>query len=167
MEHVNERDIAWNDVERGETRFRRKRLGGETDVDEIGASLYELPPEAASWPYHFHLANAEAVYVLAGRGLLRTPDGETRVEPGDYCAFPADPGGAHRFYNDGDEPLRFLAVSTMQDPDVTVYPDSEKIGVYGGAPPGGDGAERVVSGYFRRGDDVDYWDGEESDSSHG
>ncbi|RLM90878.1 cupin domain-containing protein [Halobellus sp. Atlit-38R] len=160
MRHVNERELEWTDVERGETHFRRKTLGAETDVDDIGASLYELPPEAASWPYHFHTGNAEAVYVLSGTGLLRTPDGETRVESGDYCAFPADPDGAHRFYNDGTEPLRFLAVSTMQDPDVTVYPDSGKIGVYAGAPPGGDKDERVVSGYFRREDDVDYWEGE-------
>ncbi len=39
---------------------------------------------------------------------------------------------------------------------MTVYPDSEKIGVYVGSPPGGKG-ERDVSGYYRRDDDVDYW----------
>jgi len=159
MNRVTERDVEWTETERGETHFRRKKLASAADFDEIGASLYELPPEAASWPYHYHAANAEAVYVLSGTGVVRTPDGEERIEPGDFCGFPADPDGAHRLYNDGDEPLRYLAVSTMQDPDVTVYPDSEKIGVYAGSPPGSDD-ERVVSGYYRRDDDVDYWEGE-------
>ena len=74
--------------------------------------------------------------------------------------FPASAAGAHRLHNDGDDPLRYLALSTMRDPDVTVYPDSEKIGVYAGSAPGGE-SERDVSGYYRRDDDVDYWTGEE------
>jgi uncharacterized cupin superfamily protein len=156
MGRVNEDDVEWRETRREETHFRRKKLAAAADGEEIGASLYELPPGASSWPYHYHAGNAEAIYVLGGTGTLRTPDGETRVEPGDYCAFPATPEGAHRLHNDGEEPLRYLAVSTMRDPDVTVYPDSEKIGVYAGAPPGSED-ERVVSGYFRRDDDVDYW----------
>lgn len=156
MEPVNEADLEWRETERERTHFRRKKLAATAGVDDLGASLYELPPGGSSWPYHYHAGNAEAIYVFDGAGTLRTPDGETRVEPGDYCAFPAAPAGAHRLHNDGDEPLRYLAVSTMQDPDVTVYPDSEKIGVYAGSPPGGE-AEREVSGYYRRDDDVDYW----------
>ena len=45
--------------------------------------------------------------------------------------------------------------STMTEPDVTVYPDTDKLGVFVGAPPGGEG-ERSVHGYYRRDDDVDY-----------
>jgi uncharacterized cupin superfamily protein len=61
--------------------------------------------------------------------------------------------------NDGEEPLRYLAMSTMRDPDVVEYPDSEKVGVFAGSPPGS-AEERTVHGYFRTGDAVDYWDGE-------
>jgi hypothetical protein len=50
----------------------------------------------------------------------------------------------------------------MEDPDVTVYPDSGKVGVFAGSPPGGRD-ERTVEGYYRRADDVDYWDGEEDE----
>jgi len=153
---VDEADLEWSETEREETHFRRKKLAAAADADDLGASLYELPPGKSSWPYHYHTGNAEAVYVLDGTGTLRTPHGETRVESGDYCAFPAGADGAHRLHNDGDDPLRYLAVSTMRDPDVTVYPDSGKIGVYAGSPPGGE-AERDVSGYYRRDDDVDYW----------
>lgn len=48
----------------------------------------------------------------------------------------------------------------MNEPDVTVYPDSEKIGVFVGLPPGGRDA-RSVHGYYRRDDAVDYWADEE------
>ena len=160
MGRVNEADLEWTETQHGSTHFRRKTLAAGADAEDLGASLYELPPGASSWPYHYHAANAEAIYVLDGTATLRTPDGETRVEPGSYCAFPASAQGAHRLHNDGDTPLRYLAVSTMRDPDVTVYPDSEKIGVYAGSPPGGEG-ERAVSGYYRRDDDVDYWTDEE------
>ena len=50
-------------------------------------------------------------------------------------------------------------VSTMREPDVTVYPDSEKFGVYVGAPPGDDG-DRSLEGYYPMDADVDYWHGE-------
>ena len=156
MGRVNEADLDWTETRNEETHFRRKKLAAAADGDALGASLYELPPEASSWPYHYHTANAEAIYILDGTGTLRTPDGETQVEPGAYCAFPASADGAHRLHNDGDDPLRYLAVSTMQDPDLTVYPDSGKIGVYAGSPPGGEG-DRDIAGYYRRDDDVDYW----------
>ena len=156
MARVNEADVEWSETERERTHFRRKKLAAAAGADDLGASLYELPSGASSWPYHYHTANAEAIYVLGGTGVLRTPDGDERIEAGDFCAFPASAEGAHRLHNDGDDPLRYLAVSTMQDPDVTVYPDSGKIGVYAGSPPGGEG-DRDVSGYYRRDDDVDYW----------
>ena len=156
MARVNETDVEWSETERERTHFRRKKLAAAAGADDLGASLYELPSGASSWPYHYHTANAEAIYVLGGTGVLRTPDGDERIEAGDFCAFPASAEGAHRLHNDGDDPLRYLAVSTMRDPDVTVYPDSGKIGVYAGSPPGGEG-DRDVSGYYRRDDDVDYW----------
>jgi uncharacterized cupin superfamily protein len=160
MGHVNEGDLEWSETEEGETRFRRKRLAAAAGGEDLGCSLYELPPGARGWPYHYHAGNAEALYVLAGSGTLRLDDEERPLSAGDYVALPASPAGAHRVRNDGEEPLRYLALSTMDDPDVTVYPDSEKVGVFAGAPPGGDG-ERDVSGFFRREDAVDYWEREE------
>ncbi|WP_135851126.1 cupin domain-containing protein [Halorussus salinus] len=160
MGKVNETDLDWTTLEKGETKLRRKQLGEEADGEELGASLYELPPGKRSWPYHYHTGNEEALYLLAGSGTLRL-DGETvALSAGDYVALPADESGAHRVVNDSDEPLRYLAVSTMNDPDVTVYPDSGKVGVFSGSPPGGR-EERTVQGYYERDSDVDYWQGEE------
>lgn len=156
---VNERDLDWSETERGEAGWRRKRLGAAAGGEALGGSLYELPPGKRSWPYHHHTANEEALFVLAGSGSIRL-DGETRpLEAGDYVAMPADGRGAHRVINDGDRPLRYLMVSTMAEPDITVYPDSDKIGAFGGRPPGGSG-EATVSGFFRLDDAVDYWTGE-------
>ena len=167
MPPVSEDDLDWTDTRRGETRFRRKKLGAAAGADRLGCSLYELPPGGKSWPYHYHAGNEEAVYVLSGRGRLRTPTGERALEPGTFAAFAPGEAGAHRVANDGDDPLRYLAFSTMRDPDVTVYPDSDKVGVFAGAPPGGEG-DRSVHGYFRRGDAVDYWLGEDdADESEG
>jgi len=163
MEPVNEADLDWSETERGETAFRRKKLAAATadgEDPDLGCSLYELPPGKRSWPYHYHSGNAEAFYVLSGEGQLRAPEGEHALKAGDYVACPAGTEGGHRVVNDGEEPLRYLAVSTMTTPDVTVYPDSDTFGVFTGSPPGGE-ADRDVAGYYELADDVDYWAGEE------
>ena len=160
MPSVHESDVEWSETERGETRFRRKKLAAAAGGERLGCSLYELPPGGKSWPYHYHAGNEEAIYVLDGRGRLRADDGEEALRAGEYVALPTGESGGHRVINDSEEPLRYLAVSTMRDPDVTVYPDSDKAGVFAGAPPGGEG-ERTVHGYYRADDAVDYWEGEE------
>jgi len=157
MDVVHEDDLDWHEHEHGESTFRRKHLSTPTDAADLGASLYELPPGKRSWPYHYHTANEEAVYVLAGEGVLRGPDGEAPIEAGDFVSLPADESGGHQIHNDGDEPLRFLMVSTMNDPDVTVYPEMDKIGVFAGSPPGSRD-ERSVHGFYDREDTVDYWE---------
>ncbi len=161
MGRVNESDLGWTDLDTGGMRIRRKKLGEAAGGEALGCSLYELPPGESAWPYHYHTANEEAIFVRSGSGTLRL-DGETvALSAGDYVALPAGERGAHRVVNDSDEPLSYLAVSTMNDPDVTVYPDSEKFGVFVGAPPGGSG-ERDLEGYYRHGDDVSYWADEET-----
>jgi uncharacterized cupin superfamily protein len=160
MEPVNESELAWTDRERGETNFRRKQLGEAAGSEQLGASLYELPAGTRSWPYHYHTANEEALYVLSGTGTLRLGGDEYELREGDYVPLPANEAGGHRVINDGDDYLRYLAVSTMNEPDVTVYPDSEELGVFVGAPPGGR-EERSLHGYYRIDDDVPYWEDED------
>jgi hypothetical protein len=62
--------------------------------------------------------------------------------------------------NTSSQPCRYLVISTMQEPDIGVYPDSDKVGVFAGAAPGGLAELRTLSGFFRRSAAVDYWDGE-------
>ncbi|MFB6218275.1 MAG: cupin domain-containing protein [Halobacteriaceae archaeon] len=157
MEPTSPGDCDWTETDRGDARFRRAKLGAAAGGDQLGCSLYELPAGGKSWPYHYHTGNEEAVYVLAGAGTLRAPDGEHAIEAGDYAAFPADESGAHRVVNDGDEPLRYLMLSTMADPDITVYPDSGKVHTFAGAPPGSEG-ERRLDETYRREDATGYWE---------
>ena len=159
MGKVNETDLEWSTLSGGETGLRRKKLAAAAGGEDVGCSLYELPAGDRSWPYHYHTGNEEALFVLDGEGALRLDGERVPLEAGDYVALPADERGAHRVINDSEGTLRYLMISTMTEPDVTVYPDSGKVGVFAGAPPGGEG-ERTVHGYYRREDAVDYREGE-------
>ncbi|WP_222919443.1 cupin domain-containing protein [Natrinema sp. SYSU A 869] len=157
MKRINESDLDWDEYDREETAFRRKELSNAADASDIGCSLYELPSGMQSWPYHYHTANEEALYVLAGDGELKTEDGLEPLTAGDYVTLPADERGGHRVVNDSEEPLRYLAISTMNEPDITVYPEMNKFGVFVGSPPGGRD-ERSLEGYYRIDDETEYWD---------
>ena len=156
MQKTNVDDGAWTTLDEGEMTLRRKQLGAAVDGEQLGCSLYELPAESRAWPYHYHTANEEALFVLSGTGTLRTAGEELALSTGDYVQFPADESGGHRVINDSPGTLRYLVVSTMIEPDITVYPDSEKFGVYVGGPPG-EGGDRTLEGYYRQDSRVDYW----------
>ncbi|MCE7030587.1 cupin domain-containing protein [Jiella avicenniae] len=128
----------------------------------LGARLVEVPPGKAAWPFHAHHANDELFVILSGTGELRFGMERHQVAAGMVAVCPA--GGAetaHQMIATGDEPLRYVAVSSMREPDVMEYPDSGKITVFAGAAPGGDKARRRVAASFRTEDAVDYWQGED------
>ncbi|WP_121821618.1 cupin domain-containing protein [Halostella salina] len=163
MGKVNAEDVEPARTERGDTAFERRKLAAAADGDRIGCSLYRIPPGRRSWPYHYHTGNEEAIFVLSGEGSLRLDGERVPLETDDYVALPPGEDSGHRVINDSDEPLRYLMVSTMDDPDVTVYPDSGKVGVFAGSAPGSE-AERTVHGYYRADDAVDYWVDEDGPS---
>ena len=74
------------------------------------------------------------------------------MRAGDYIAFPPGPPG-HQIVNRGAGPLRYLALSTMIEPEVAVYPDSKKVGVLS--------RSQGLASVHRQGDAVDYYEGEE------
>jgi uncharacterized cupin superfamily protein len=132
-----------------------RRLGGEL----LGASLFEVPPGKASGPYHNHWGNEELLIVLDGGPTLRTPAGEQELRPGDVALFRRGPDGSHQLINRSSEPVRFLMVSTMVHPDVGEYPDSGKVGVFGGAPPM-IGEDAPLELFVRKDAGVEYLEGE-------
>ncbi len=125
--------------------------GRQAGAVELGATVWELPPGEAAYPYHFHLGEEEMIVVLSGTPTLRAPDGEREVEQGELLVFLRGEQGAHQLINRADETARFLAISTMGALDAVVYPDSNKISCHER------GGLREL--HFRA-NAVDYWDGE-------
>ena len=70
---VGDGDQEWDERSHGEkSGYRRKQLGWAAGSEQLRCSLYEVPPGRRAFPYHYHLANEEALYVLEGSGTLRT-----------------------------------------------------------------------------------------------
>jgi uncharacterized cupin superfamily protein len=157
---VGDGDLEWSEHSHGEKFGSRRKQLGSSGGEKLGCSLYEVPPGRRAWPYHYHLANEEAIYVLEGSGTLRIGGEEIRVSKGDYVALPARAQAAHQLVNDSGAVLRYLCFSTMVEPDVMVYPDSGKIGIFGGAAPGGSKEKRTFSKFLREEAEVSYYEGE-------
>jgi uncharacterized cupin superfamily protein len=141
-------------------RARRARIGRQLGTERIGLSLWEIPPGEAAYPYHFHLGEEEVVVVLAGTPTLRSREGTRVLATGETIRFPRGEDGTHQLLNEGSDPARVLALSTNGEPDIVIYPDSEKLGV----------AERRLDGggvkeMFRSADGVSYWEGENRGSA--
>lgn len=114
--------------------------------------VYDLVPGASSSPYHYEYEE-EWLLVVEGTLVLRAPDGEHALQRGDLVRFPAGPEGAHKVMNRSDAPARTLMFSSSRAPAVSVYPDSDKIGVFPG-----DEADELI---FKRGAAVPWSEGED------
>ncbi len=157
---VNANDLDWFEDGDGATfQYQRKSLSAAAGAAGIGCSLYRVPPGKTAFPFHAHLANEEALYILAGEGELRTAEGTSRVGPGDYVVFPAGPDHPHALRNSGAAPLEYIALSTMVEPDVGIYPDSNKVNIMAGSAPGGDKSKRTFQAILPI-NPVGYYDGE-------
>ena|SRR5690349_8286007 len=102
--------------------------------DATAMFVYDLPPGNASSPYHYEYEE-EWLLVVDGTLVLRAPDGEHTLERGDLVHFPAGPLGAHKVMNRSESPARTLVFSRATVPAISVYPDSDKIGVWSGREP--------------------------------
>jgi uncharacterized cupin superfamily protein len=117
--------------------FSAENTEGRIDVARaLGSAdtamyVYDLGPGQSSSPYHYEYEE-EWLLVVEGSVVVRRPDGEQMLKRGDLVRFPAGPSGAHKLMNRGDTPARTLLFSSARLPAVSVYPDSNKIGVWVG-----------------------------------
>jgi uncharacterized cupin superfamily protein len=130
----------------------RLDVGGLLGSTGLTMFVYDLEPGTSSSPYHYEYED-EWLLVVEGSLVLRTPDGEHALGRGDLVRFPAGPEGAHKVMNRSDAPARTLMFSSARVPAVSVYPDSDKIGVWSGNEP-----DELI---FRRGSAVSWSEGEE------
>lgn len=157
---IDEEALNWEEQAHGPRfNWKRKKLAAATGAKKLGCSLYELAPGHRSWPYHYHCANEEGIYVLTGKGTLRLSGQEVPISQGDYITLPPGTDHPHQIVNTSAAPLRYLCFSTMIEPDITMYPDSGKFGLFVGAPPGA--GKRTMTAYLPASAQVDYWHGEE------
>lgn len=133
-------------------RVGMSRFGPSIGASKLGASVYELPPGQSVCPYHYEYPEEEWLIVLDGRPTLRHPAGEDELAPDDVVCFPAGPEGAHKVTNRTEETVRVLMFSTRTETAVSVYPDSDKFGVWTG-----NKDDKVI---VRRSSHVDYYEGE-------
>jgi len=100
-------------------------------ASEIRMYMYDIDPVASSSPYHYEYVD-EWLLVVSGSVVVRTPEGEHMLEAGALVRFPAGPDGAHKIMNRAASPARTLLLSIDHGPAVSVYPDSNKVGVWPG-----------------------------------
>jgi uncharacterized cupin superfamily protein len=134
---VNIDEVAPREATQGGFGYRTRRLAPEAGGRAIGCSHYELPPGQTSFPFHFHSAIEEVLYILEGTGTLRVGKDEVALRAGDYVALPPGPEHAHTL-TAGAAALRYLCLSGPAAPttwDVVGYPDSRKLAVAAGADP--------------------------------
>jgi uncharacterized cupin superfamily protein len=138
--------------------FSAENLEGRIDVALACGStatamfIYDLGPGMTQSPYHYEYEE-EWLLVIAGTVVVRAPGGEHTLERGDVVCFPPGPAGAHKLMNRSESPARTLMFSSSRVPAVSVYPDSDKIGVWAG-----DEENDLV---FKRGTAVPWSEGEE------
>ena len=121
-----------------------------TVARKLGCGIDTLAPGMQSCPYHFHHGQEEMFILLEGHGTLRVAGEFLAIEAGDVIFIPCGPEFRHHIVNTSDAELKYLSISTQEQPEVCEYPDSGKFGVQG------TGAAFMQ----RRKNKLDYWDGE-------
>jgi uncharacterized cupin superfamily protein len=149
--NLNTATTELDGTEREDYFSRGNRFGKQIGAERIGGTVYDLPPGESICPYHWEY-DEEWLFVLTGKPVVRHPEGETRLDPGDVVCFPSGRAGAHKVTNPADASTesRVMMISTLSDPAVAYYPDSDKVGVFT------DDMRLLVP----RESGVDYWHGE-------
>ena len=109
------------------------RIGRLLGAKDLGYSYDVVPPGKRSCPFHSHRGEEEMFFIVKGSGTLRYGSETRKIRAGDVICCPTGgPETAHQIINDSDADLAYLSVSTMMPVEVCEYPDSKKIGAYGG-----------------------------------
>jgi uncharacterized cupin superfamily protein len=134
---------------------RMASVGRTIGARKLGYNITAIAPGKRAFPFHSHRVNEEMFFILEGEGEVRIGSETHRVRRGDFIACGVGgPETAHQLVNTGTTELKYLAVSTMEHPEVCQYPDSGKMAVYDGVGPG---SFRYVN---RESGQAGYWDGE-------
>jgi uncharacterized cupin superfamily protein len=124
------------------------RIGPLLGAKDLGYSYDVVPPGKRSCPFHSHRGEEEMFFIVKGNGTLRYGSEVRKIRAGDVICCPTGgPETAHQIVNDSDAELAYLSISTMLAAEICEYPDSRKIGAFGG------GLRHMT----RADDALDYW----------
>lgn len=101
----------------------RCQLGDAAGLTDFGVNLLRLPPGAWSSQRHWHTAEDEFVYVLAGELTLVTDAGEETLRPGDCAGFKAGVRDGHHLQNRTDKDALVIEVGSRKADDEGEYSD--------------------------------------------
>lgn len=138
----------------------RGEVGSRIGAVKLGYNVVLVPPGKRSVPFHNHHVNEELFFILEGNGELRFGSERHPLRAGDFIACP--PGGpevAHQIVNAGTTDLKYLALSTMLNPEICEYPDSNKF-LIAELPRDAAGKAQGFRHIGHSGTSVDYWEGE-------
>lgn len=125
-----------------------RRIGPLIGAKDLGYGFDIVPPGKSACPFHSHRAEEEMFFIIRGTGTLRYGDETRKIRAGDLICCPTGgPETAHQILNDSDAELAYLSISTMMPVEICEYPDSKKIGAFGG------GLRHLT----RAGETIDYW----------
>jgi uncharacterized cupin superfamily protein len=114
--------------------WRSARLGESAGAEHLGVSLYELAP-GQGMVFHYHVQREELLIVVVGTLALRTAEGWSDIPEGELVAFPRGPSGAHGYENRTEDTVRLLMMCEQNAPNISVYPDSDEVGIFDEAQP--------------------------------
>jgi uncharacterized cupin superfamily protein len=98
---------------------------------KLGINRIRLAQGQTACPFHHHLREDEAFFVLEGRGVLRYGDELHDIRAGDCISCPAGTKIAHQIANPYAEELVYLAIGPFDPHEVCAYPDTDKVMVRG------------------------------------
>lgn len=127
------------------------RLAPGTAALKLGASVDVVAPGMRSCPYHLHHAQEEMFIVIEGHGTMRVAGEMLAIKAGDVVFIPPGPAYPHQIINTSDRPLKYLSVSTRDQPEICEYPDSGKYLASSRMP------QHEFGRMSRLDSDLDYW----------
>lgn len=150
---INQQDLVGkHKAEHKDYEYIKYEVTPRDKFDQCYVAIYEVPPLKASYPYHYHIANTEAFYVISGCGIVETRTGKRPIKEGDFIICPPSEKGTHKIMNTSEHvPLKYIDFDTTHTPDIVHYPNTSKTGIIVHNQPGM---------FFRDSSQVNYYEGE-------
>ncbi len=107
--------------------YRAELLSDTGGLTQFGAFVETLAPGAFSSDRHWHEAEDEFLYMLAGEATVIEDDGAHVLHPGDVASWPAGVANGHHVHNRSAAPCSYLIVGTRAASDRVHYSDVDKL----------------------------------------